>query len=164
MTEFKLLENKWLVQKEEILLEQGRKHEHFQTARSVTQAVSPVLLQLGEAFVSPIEQCSVFLYLIWEDNRLLVSVVPIQNNGSFGDARICIEDETKARDLVAAYLCDFPDAVFSVRGGMPVRMKQSGVAQERFITLNNVLDGIKQGYPQFGVYVSTPMPINEKKS
>jgi hypothetical protein len=166
---------RWLSLSAADLIKAGKKHKNFNLAERTVDAVTPCLTKLSEGYVSEAGDIEVFLYMAidTESKKVLASIVkqsaPKDTQPSTEDEkteqsktdlvpRVTVYDE-EAKDLVASFVCDFPDALFSVEGGMPVVMfidvgvpkgtaaSAKGVVPgeklKRYVTLNNMLEAVE---------------------
>ena len=167
---------RWLSRSAADLVQAAKKHKNFSLAERTVDAVTPCLTKMSEGYVSEAGDIEVFLYMAidTESKKVLASIV--KQSASTTDSKEATTETEKpasktdlvpratvynedAKDLVAAFLCDFPDALFSVEGGMPVVMfieatvpkgtssSAKGIVPgeklKRYVTLNNMLEAVE---------------------
>ena len=151
---------KWLTWTAEQLIELGKANSNFNLADKTVEAVTPSLMKVGEGYLSESGDIQVFLYIALEEKSKQVLASVIQDSGSDDTKeikpRFTVHNQ-QAKELVAAFLCMFPDALFSIDGGLPlvmfmeipagVNLSGSGLIPgeklKRFVTLSNMLEATR---------------------
>ncbi len=147
---------RWLAEDAASLIQTAKtSSKHFATALTTVDAVTPALTKMTEGYVSESGDIAVFLYVAFDETnkRVLASIV-LPNDDSDEDfkPRLTVYDE-QARELIAAFLCDFPDALFSVDGGKPLVMFIPDAKLKRFVTLSNMLEAVANKWSKLCVAV-----------
>ena len=139
-----LLSNRerWLSKTPSELVDGRRQYQYFPLALKTVDAVTPSLSKVGEGYLSEMGDIEVFLYVVLDNQnkRVLVSIVKPSESEEKGFTPLHTVYDEAAKDLVAAFLCDFPDALFSIEGGKPLVMFLQELKLKRFITLNNMIE------------------------
>lgn len=143
---------RWLSLAPPKLIEAVKPLKHFKLATTTVEAVSPSLSKMGEGYLSETGDIEVFLFVSLDDQskRVLASIVrpsvaaEAKASDDKGFAPIHTTYDEEAKELIAAFLCDFPNALFSVEGGLPLVMFLPEVKLKRYITLNNMIDAAAQ--------------------
>lgn len=156
----------WLVQDTDKLRLKNKEHKEWRWAHKLIEAILPMAAQLKEVTISEIDTIRVFLYLIIEagetpqTSSVIVSIVPVGSDGKMGTPSRQIQDQEQARDLVASFFCDFPDAVVSTvsdspeKSGVPLRLlNHHDRNAKRHVTLNNLLECIERQHYKLGIAV-----------
>lgn len=164
MTEYRPAVNGWLTNTitERVALSK-EKHANWSTAVAVVDSVQLMLLRFGQLYVSEPEDIKVFLLATAPDKKtLFVDVVSDSPTEEKFVSLRRAEGRQPCRETVAAFLCDFPDAVFSAEGGIPLVLmgensKQKsqavrpGKPMKRYLSLNAMLDMIREGMNKFAL-------------
>jgi hypothetical protein len=142
---------------------------HFNLAERTVEAVTPTLMKMHEGYLSDVGDIQVMLYVMLDtdSHKVAASVVRQTADGDL-EPRFSVCDE-QAHDLIAAYLCDFPDALFSVEGGIPLVLIIDvpansrvpgflpGERLKRHVTLNNMIDAVQNKWTS-KLIIAVPAP------
>jgi len=137
---------RWLSLEPSKLIEDAKaQNRNFNVALKCVDSATPSLMKFGEGNVSEVERVDVFMHVELDKttNGVLASVVkPVVSDTldvQFEVLHSRTDDST--RDLLAAFMCDFPDAIVTVYDtGQPLVMISHDTQERRFISLNNMLD------------------------
>lgn len=168
---------KWLSWTADQLIELGNQcnGSNYNLAERTVEAVTPSLMKMGEGYLSEDGDIQVFLYIALEEKSGQVLASVVQNSDSNANSeekiqpRLTVQNQ-QAKQLVAAFLCTFPNALFSIDGGIPLVMfmeipgssaslrsqndvnlnlRGSGLIPgekvKRFVTLNNMIEATQYG-------------------
>lgn len=181
MTSFKEISKtnveKWLSWTADQLIELGNQcnGSNYNLAERTVEAVTPSLMKMGEGYLSEDGDIQVFLYIALEEKSGQVLASVVQNSDSNAavqstdtieakiQPRLTVQNQ-QAKQLVAAFLCTFPNALFSIDGGIPlvmfmeipggaslanINLRGSGLIPgekvKRFVTLNNMIEATQYG-------------------
>lgn len=165
-------EERWAnLSSDELIATARKENKHFNLALRTVEVVTPSLMKIHEGYLSNTgEDIKQFLHILLDPdaNQVVVSVV---DNATF-EPRFSLCDNN-AKDLMAAFLCDFPDAIFSLdQGYMPLLFAEIPVGNtvpgyipgelvKRHITLNTMLE-IVQNKWHSKLSVRIALPREEK--
>lgn len=147
---------RWLSLDPSKLIEDAKaQNRNFNAALKCVDSATPSLMKFGEGNVSDVERVDVFMHIELDKttNGVLASVVkPVvtsvvtsvgENNSDVQFEVLHSRTDDSTRDLLAAFMCDFPDAIVTVYDtGQPLVMISHDTKERRFISLNNMLDFI----------------------
>jgi hypothetical protein len=154
---------RWLTLKPEDLITSAKDNKHFRLALTTVDAVTPSLMKMAEGYLSESGDIEVFLYVALDESskRVLASIVlPTEDEKGFQPRSTCYDEQ--ARDLIASFLCDFPNSLFSVEGGLPLVLFMQEQRLKRFVTLNNMIEAGQLGTKR--VVVAVPGGQSKSKS
>lgn len=156
---------RWIAGPNDELVTAAKSSKNWSTALATVDAVANVLAKTTEVFVSEVGDVESFLY-VTAPRKGKVHVSVVAKNTAKDDKAAdpftvlrSVED-AGARDLVAAFLCDFPKAVFTVDGGHPLWLfiHQQGAPpnappDKKWVTLANFVEAAAAGHTKFGIAV-----------
>lgn len=145
---------RWLKEPASTLCKEAKeKKQYWSLAERTVEAVTPVLQKMKEGFLSEVEDIQVFVHVLYEDTsgEVLASIVMQDDNGERHPREVLHNQE--AKELVAAFLCDFPDALFSIDGGLPLVLFIKQAHLKRYVTLNNMIEAAQNKWTQFAIAV-----------
>lgn len=159
---------RWIAGPNDDLVATAKSSKNWSTALATVDAVANVLAKTTEVFVSEVGDVESFLYVTApRKGKVHVSVVAKNTTNPANDEEssdpftvLRSVEDAGARDLVAAFLCDFPNAVFTVDGGHPLWLfiHQQGAPKnappdKKWVTLANFVTAAAAGHTQFGIAV-----------
>ena len=153
---------RWIHGPNDILVTAAKATSDWGTANATVDAVRNVLVKTGEVFVSEVGDVDVFLYVTTPiANKVHASVVTRDPDNADKPFKVLRDSENNgARELVAAFLCDFPNAVFTLSGGKPlwlfIHNEVSKVPDKKWVTLANVAAAVRSGNTKFAIAVPKP--------
>jgi len=145
--------DRWLQNSAEDLISKNKgKHQNWLSALTTVDAATPSLSKVGEGYLSEDGDIRVFLFLMLDEKSkdVLCSIVTPGSTQDPSDpsdpsqefqVRLQVSGDT-ARDLAASFMCDFPNALFSVDAGLPLVMFFEN-KEKRFVTLHNVIEAME---------------------
>lgn len=140
------------------LVSAAQKKKDWKTAKATIDAVKHVLFRAGEIFVSEVGEVQVFLYVTCPERNKIIAAVVTKNPGDLEYTPIKQTESHAAHDLTAAFICDFPNAVFTVDAGEPIWLFAGGSTPQtalakRWVTLNNMMELVSEGHTKFAIAV-----------
>ena len=145
-------------------------NKNWVLAERTVEAVTPSLMKVLEGYVSEAGDIEIFLYVALDPstNRVLASIVEAKQNADGFQPCLTAYDQ-EAKELIAAFLCDFPDALFSVEGGLPLILFVVEAKTKRYVTLNNMLEAAQNKHlkmciaiPKSGGQTKDPTPCAQQ--
>jgi len=178
---------RWLTESIPSLVEHRKlRHPDWQDACTIIKALQPTLMHAPEVYLSEIEQCQFFLALtqtnpeekdperlIWTlhlvepEEEEKTDAKPVDNQVfQMGDGAILLsryqtEDREEINDVLATFMCDFPDAAFSVMGGLPLVIRGERFP-DRFVTLNNFKEARARQVRKFAIMLPRGQTADKK--
>jgi len=168
---------RWATLSADQLTNDAKKHQHYKLALTTVDAVTPSLMKTEEGYLSETGDVQVFLYVALDDasKHVLTSIIvphcetaskkegtPERDSERKGtnqdnknqqyNPRLTVYNEA-ARSLIAAFLCDFPNALFSVDGGLPLVLFLQEQKLKRYVTLENMIEASKLGIKKIVIAV-----------
>lgn len=129
----------------------------WELGKRTVEIVSPMLEQkINHMYLSLVKDYGVCLHLFRDQKtqELFCEIVPINTQTQkMGDAQVILSDKTQITNLATAFVCDFPDALFSIDGGLPILMVSQSTNAQRYITLHNIQEAVEQNNLKFAVVV-----------
>jgi len=144
------------------LIAKNSKHPDLSMALRLYEAVKGVLLKEGEYYVSQPE-VSYFLLVMTPG---MVAMVDIEGEENKEEnlrmkQRWIVEDAKQTQNVVASFVLEHPDAVFSLEGGEPIYIC-SGHHWRRCFAFANLKEGMALGYREFGTGVVSSKTLGDK--
>lgn len=154
---------RWTQDIPEVLVAAARPHRNYELALRTVGAVNPSLARVGEGLICENGDVKVCLRAQFDPDTQSSRVSILVPEGS-GDSVESLDDESQfkvlhtregeqARDLVAAFLLDFPDSMVCVPGGVPLILILGDSLDKRVATLNNMIAASEQGLKKVVVAV-----------
>jgi len=153
----------WLVKDIPFLIKKNQDKPLFNMACLACQSAQPVLECEKVIYVSETEYIQICLMIeLNNEGKMKTSILKMDRDHHTLIERCTTDDPVDAKNLIASFLIDFPDAVLSTSKQIPVfiiipehRNKQL------FFTLNNIENSTKMGARKF--IVAIPKAKEETK-
>ena len=145
---------RWLSTLPAELIASCKTHRNWKLACTVVEAATPVIQKMKEVYVSEVGNIDLFLYVTMDmsQNAVLASIIRCEKDHNNMTPLHSVENE-EVKDLVAAFVCNFPDATFSIDGGIPLQLFIKKPNLIRYVTLNNFLDAAANKWTEFAIAV-----------
>jgi hypothetical protein len=166
---------RWMTLPSKDLIQEAKtRNPNYALSLRTVDAVTPCLQKVGEGYLSETGDIQVFLYVALDvkEKKVLASIT-VNDTTAFKVLSTVYDEE--AKELLAAFCCDFPDALFSVEDGLPVMMFihvtsaapgiLPGEKLKRYVTLNNLLECSHNKWNQLTIAVpaAKKTPTKENK-
>jgi len=146
----------WVTSSLTDLAEKNKSHPDFSTALAMYDAIQNVAQRFGELYISDKGDIDVFLYIIAapgdkKKTKLIASIV----EPTAGEMKIARQtDAAGTRVICASFLCDYPDAVFTIDGGSPVCLLVEKTKEKSVLSLNVMKAAAAAGHRNFAIAVA----------
>lgn len=160
---------KWLqCDNMETLIEKIKKNNEKQwtLALRTVESCSEILKRQKEIFISEIDMVQVCIYIAISEtsekeseqlnSKPQTPVAAIARMDEKGVELTPIQSTTDPlmiKELCAAFLCDFPNALFSITGGIPLILFVKKTQEKLFVSLNNMVRCAQNGCMEFAIAV-----------
>jgi hypothetical protein len=161
--------NKWLnCDNLENLINQVKtsNEKQWTLALRTVESCAEILKRQKEIFISEVDMVQVCIYIAIsssasgtdskttpEQTQTVGTIARMDEKGVELTPIQSTTDTTMIKELCAAFLCDFPNAIFSITGGIPLILFVKKTQEKLFVSLNNMLRCAQNGCMEFAIAV-----------